>query len=267
MGRLDAVASGFSLIMSSRLARALVCVCPNATEVISLSKVLLIVPAYNEESSILDVARSIEAAGHDYLIVNDGSTDGTLRILREHHLNHLNLTNNLGIGGAVQAGHRYAYENGYDIDIQIDGDGQHDVSYVPRLVEAIEAGADLAIGSRFVERSDGFQSTRLRRLGIRWLSFWIKLCSGKRIYDVTSGFRATGARAIKLFCTYYPSDYPEPESIVYARNAGLSVAEVPVAMHERQGGSTSIGGLKSIYYMVSVTLSILITKISHRGRS
>lgn len=230
-----------------------------------MPKVLLIVPAYNEQANILDVARSIEAFGYDYVIVNDGSTDDTLAILRDNGINHLNLSSNLGIGGAVQAGHRYALENGYDIDIQVDGDGQHDVSYVPKLVEAIEQGADLVIGSRFIEQTDGFKSTFLRRVGIRWLSFWIKLCSGRRIYDVTSGFRASGARAIKAFCEYYPSDYPEPESIVYAGNAGLSIAEVPVLMHERQGGTSSIGGLKSAYYMISVTLAIITTKISHRG--
>ena len=233
----------------------------------ALPKVLLIVPAFNEEESILGVARSIEALGYDYLIVNDGSTDGTLDILRANRLNHLNLSSNLGIGGAVQAGHRYAFENGYDIDIQLDGDGQHDVSFVPKLIEAIEQGADLAIGSRFVGPSDGFKSTFMRRVGIKWLSFWIKLCSGIRVYDVTSGFRASGRRAIKLFCDYYPSDYPEPESIVYASNAGLGIAEVPVTMYERQGGSSSIAGFKSAYYMISVTLAIFTTKISRRGRS
>ncbi len=228
-------------------------------------KVLLIVPAYNEEKNILTVARGIEDAGYDYVIVNDGSTDGTLDICREHRLNHLNLSKNLGIGGAVQAGHRYALEHGYDVDIQFDGDGQHDVSYVPRLLEAISEGSDLVIGSRFVERTEGFQSTWLRRVGIQWLSFWIRLCTGLTVLDVTSGFRACSRRAIELFCSYYPADYPEPESIVYAGNRGFSIREVPVLMHERQGGTSSIGGFKSAYYMISVTLAIITTRLS-RGR-
>ncbi len=228
-------------------------------------KVLLVIPAYNEQDSVLDVARKVEDTGYDYVIVNDGSTDSTLDICRENNLNYLNLSKNLGIGGAVQAGHRYAFEHGYDVDIQFDGDGQHDVTCVPALLEAIANGADLAIGSRFVEKTAGFQSTFMRRVGIKWLSFWIKACSGLRIYDVTSGFRASGKRAIELFCDYYPSDYPEPESIVYAGNRGLAISEVPAVMHERQGGSSSISGLKSAYYMLSVTLAIITTRIA-RGR-
>lgn len=229
-------------------------------------RVLVIIPAYNEQDSILQVVRSVESAGYDYVVVNDGSTDGTLDICRSNGLNHLNLTQNLGIGGAVQAGHRYARENGYDIDIQFDGDGQHDVADIPTLVKAIEEGADLAIGSRFIEKSDGFKSTFLRRVGIRWLSFLIKLCSGVCIHDVTSGFRASGKRAIDLFCVYYPSDYPEPESIVCAGNANLSLSEVPAVMHERQGGASSIGGLKSAYYMLSVSLAIVTMAMVRKGR-
>lgn len=229
-------------------------------------KVLVVIPAYNEQDSILDVVRKVEAAGYDYIVVNDGSTDRTPDICREEGLNCLNLSQNLGIGGAVQAGHRYAAEHGYDIDIQFDGDGQHDVMSIPMLIEAIQNGSDLVIGSRFVKKTDGFQSTWLRRVGIKWLSFLIKLCSGARIHDVTSGFRASGRRAIDLFCEYYPSDYPEPESIVCVGNAKLSIAEIPAIMHERQGGTSSIGGLKSAYYMISVSLAIITTKISHKGR-
>lgn len=229
-------------------------------------KVLVVIPAFNEQDSILDVVRGVESAGYDYVVVNDGSTDGTPDICRAQGLNFLDLSQNLGIGGAVQAGHRYAFENGYDVDIQFDGDGQHDVSGISTLVEAIEGGADLVIGSRFVEKTDGFQSTWLRRVGIKWLSFLIKLCTGERVYDVTSGFRASGRKAIELFCAYYPSDYPEPESIVYAGNAGLAMSEVPAVMHERQGGTSSIGGLKSAYYMISVSLAIITTKIARKGR-
>ena len=130
-------------------------------------KVLLIIPAYNEEASILGVVRGIEKAGYDYVVIIDGATDRTLDICRDNSLNYINLPINMGIGGAVQTGHMYALRHGYDIDIQVDGDGQHDISYVPDLVEAIQNGADLAIGSRFVEQTDGFQSSGARRAGVQ----------------------------------------------------------------------------------------------------
>ena len=128
----------------------------------------IIIPAYNEQECILNTVASIKAAGYDYVVINDGSQDGTLRLCREHDVNILDLPQNLGIGGAVQAGHKYAQRFGYDIDIQVDGDGQHDPSYIPELVKLIEGGASLAIGSRFLVETDGFQSTFMRRVGIRW---------------------------------------------------------------------------------------------------
>ena len=150
-------------------------------------RVLVIVPAYNEQDAILATVEKIRACGYDYVVVNDGSTDDTLSICREHGLNVLDLPQNLGIGGAVQAGHKYARRYGYDVDIQVDGDGQHDPSFISNLVKLIEEGADLAIGSRFLEKTEGFQSTFMRRLGITWLSFWIKLFTGRRLTDPTSG--------------------------------------------------------------------------------
>ncbi|MBR3317409.1 MAG: glycosyltransferase family 2 protein [Atopobiaceae bacterium] len=221
-------------------------------------RVLVVIPAYNEEQSILAVVDSVRAAGYDYVVINDGSTDGTLDVCREHGINVVSLPQNLGIGGAVQTGHIYAFERGYDVDIQMDGDGQHDVAYIPRLVEAVEGGSDLVIGSRFLEQTDGFQSTRLRRAGITWIKGCIRRHTGLTITDATSGFRASGRRALKLFSRWYPSDYPEPESIVYAHGKGLVVSEVPVVMHERQGGHTSISPLKSVYYMIKVTCAIAI---------
>lgn len=229
-------------------------------------RVIIIIPAYNEQSSILSVCRQIERNGYDYLVINDGSHDRTLDICREHHLNVLNLPRNLGIGGAVQAGHMYALEHGYDVDIQFDGDGQHDAAYLQALVDAIEQGADIAIGSRYLEDTDGFKSTFMRRVGITWLSAWIRLFRGKTITDPTSGFRACGKRAIKLFCSNYPYDYPEPESIVTALGHGLMVREVPVVMHERQGGQSSISPLKGAYYMIKVTLAIAISALSNRPK-
>lgn len=230
-------------------------------------RVLLIVPAYNEEESILNVAKTISDAEYDFVIVNDGSTDSTLQICRQHDIPVLNLCANLGIGGAVQCGHMYAHERGYDIDIQFDGDGQHDINSIPTLIEAIENGADLVIGSRFVNKDDdNFKSTGLRRFGIKWLSATIKFMTGKRIYDVTSGFRASGKKAIDLFCQDYPIDYPEPESIVTALKHHLVVSEVPAKMNERQGGRSSIRALSSMYYMIKVSLSIMIQGITRHGR-
>lgn len=230
------------------------------------SRVLVIIPAYNEESNILDTVLAVKKAGYDYVVVNDGSRDATLKICRDNDLNVLDLPQNLGIGGAVQAGHKYAQRNGYDVDIQVDGDGQHDPSYISLLVDRVENGCDLAIGSRFLEKTEGFQSTLMRRLGINWLSFIIKLFTGSRITDPTSGFRACGRRAINLFSQSYPIDYPEPESIAFALRQGCKVNEVSVEMRERQGGVSSIGFLASVYYMIKVTLAIAIVSISSEWR-
>ena len=227
-------------------------------------RVLVIIPAYNEQESILSTVEKIKAFGYDYVVVNDGSRDDTIKICRENDINVLDLHQNLGIGGAVQAGHKYAQRFDYDIDVQVDGDGQHDPRFIPRLVELIQNGADLAIGSRFLEKNGGFQSTFMRRVGITWLSFWIRLFTGKRITDPTSGFRACGRRAINLFCKSYPMDYPEPESIAHALRAGLKVNEAPVSMLERQGGVSSIGGFSSVYYMIKVSLAIWIACWSSR---
>ncbi|MEG0050342.1 MAG: glycosyltransferase family 2 protein, partial [Clostridia bacterium] len=201
-------------------------------------------------------------AGYDYLVVNDGSTDATLQLCQDHNINVLNLSENLGIGGAIQAGHKYAHDHNYAIDIQFDGDGQHDAAHIPSLIAAIEQGADLAIGSRFLGEESGFRSSFMRRMGIRWLSFWIKLVSHKKVTDPTSGFRACNQATIALFCRDYPTDYPEPESIVTALKHRLSVTEVPVVMHERQSGASSINALGSIYYMVKVSLAIAILGLS-----
>lgn len=225
-------------------------------------KVLVIIPAYNEEDGLLDTVQSVIACGYDYVVVNDGSTDHTLDICHNNDLNVIDLPQNLGIGGAVQAGHKYALRAGYDIDVQVDGDGQHDPKYIHLLVNAIQAGADLAIGSRFVKKTDGFQSTLMRRIGISWLSAWTRLLTGCRIADPTSGFRACNRKAIDLFCRYYPTDYPEPESIVSILTRGYSIKEIPVNMLERQGGRSSIGGLSSIYYMIKVSMAIAIARWS-----
>ena len=225
-------------------------------------KTLIIIPAYNEAKNIIRVVKAVNNAGYDYVIINDGSTDNTIDICLENDFNLLNLRENLGIGGAIQAGHKYALENDYDIDIQFDGDGQHDVSCIATLVQGISSGFDLVVGSRFVGMNNQFKSTTMRRVGIRWLSLMIRVFGWGRITDPTSGFRACGRRAIALFGRDYPIDYPEPESIISAQKHGLRVTEVPVVMHERQEGKSSIGAVSSIYYMIKVTLAIIILGLS-----
>lgn len=233
-------------------------------------KVLLIIPAYNEEANILKVCNSIKEYSDeiDYVVINDGSTDNTLKILQENNLNHVNLIENLGIGGAVQTGYKYAYEHGYDIAIQFDGDGQHDINYVPHVCEPILKGqADLVIGTRYLDKnSSAFKSTFMRRLGGNIISFFIKLFTKKKITDPTSGFRAANKEVIAEFAKEYPTEYPEPESTVSLLIKGYEVQEVPVSMNERQGGKSSIRFWKSADYMIKVTLAIIIDCINLRRR-
>lgn len=230
----------------------------------SVERVLVIIPAYNEEDSIVSVVMSVIEAGYDYIVINDGSTDKTAEICREHAFAFLDLSANLGIGGAVQTGHKYALLHNYDIDIQFDGDGQHPVGQIKDLVEQIKAGVDLAVGSRFISSTDGFKSTFMRRVGIRWLTILINVFTGKHISDSTSGFRACSRPMIKLFSLDYPTDYPEPESLVAAIKKGYIVKETPVSMHERQGGQSSIRVFSSMYYMIKVTLAILVLAFSSK---
>lgn len=221
----------------------------------------MIIPAYNEEESILGVIDDLkhDAPFADYIVINDGSTDGTRALLEEHGIPHIDLVNNLGIGGAVQTGYKYALQHGYDIAVQFDGDGQHCARYIAQLVSPIQNGdADLVVGSRFKGETDGFKSSSLRRLGITILSAVLKMASTNKVEDVTSGFRAAGKRAIQLFASYYPDDYPEPESLALIARKGLKLAEMPVSMRERTGGESSIKRMDSVYYMVKVTFAILI---------
>lgn len=226
-------------------------------------KKLIIIPAYNEEKNILNVISDIKTKcqGYDYIVVNDCSKDQTNKLLYDNNCFFIDLKCNLGIGGAVQAGYIYASENGYDIAVQIDGDGQHDVSYICNVVEPLENGeADICIGSRFIKKQ-GFQSTVIRRSGILFLSSLIKILTGNKIYDVTSGFRAINKKMIEIYSRDYPQDYPEPEAIVMALKHGAIIKEVPVTMKKRQGGISSINIRRSIYYMIKVSLACLIAKL------
>lgn len=235
-------------------------------------KVLLIIPAYNEEENILNAFRTIQLYNEtaknklDVIVINDGSTDQTSEICQKNKIPHINLIQNLGIGGAVQTGYKYAFENDYDIAIQFDGDGQHDVNYVPNLLKKMEeTNADLVIGSRFLDHSTSeFKSTWTRRIGIKIISFLIRLFTRKKITDPTSGFRAASKRTIEHFSCSYPKEYPEPESIVNLVRKGYSIAETPVKMKERVGGVSSIRAWKSVYYMINVSLSIFITSLKGR---
>lgn len=229
-----------------------------------MSKVLLIIPAYNEEESLRSLIEEIKAVCPevDYLVVNDCSSDDTERLLEELGVNYITLPCNMGIGGAVQSGYRYAAQNGYDIAIQIDGDGQHDVRFVKDMVKLIEdKQADVVIGSRFIDK-EGFQSSQARRIGIRILSVLIRLMCGAKVKDVTSGFRAVNRRFIELFAENYPDDYPEPEVIVTTKLYGAVIKELPVVMRERTTGKSSINLKRSIYYMIKVSLAIIICRIS-----
>ncbi|MBK5212011.1 MAG: glycosyltransferase family 2 protein [Coriobacteriia bacterium] len=229
-------------------------------------KTLVIIPAYNEHRSILNVIERVEAIEPkvDYLVVNDCSRDDTRAILHDNRASFLDLPINLGIGGAVQSGYLYAREHDYDIAIQIDGDGQHDPAYIPVLInELTSTGVDCVVGSRFIT-NEGFQSSFMRRIGIRFLSSLVKLTCGLKVHDATSGFRAVNKTGIDLFAKYYAQDFPEPESLVTLVCSGCKVTEVPVIMNERNFGSSSINNLKSIYYMTKVSLSIIMARFQFK---
>lgn len=224
-------------------------------------RTLVIVPAYNEEESIQKVINTLRGQDYeiDYVVINDCSRDNTKKILNDTAADYVSLPINLGIGGGVQCGYIYAEENDYDIAIQMDGDGQHDARYLSNLIKVLESDeADCVIGSRFI-KNEGFQSSFMRRAGINFLSGQIKLCTGVKVYDVTSGFRAVNKKCIHAFSQFYAQDYPEPEAIVMLSGLGARIKEVPVIMHERGGGVSSIHSFKTIYYMIKVSLSILIT--------
>lgn len=227
-------------------------------------KILVIVPAYNEQENISKTIDDLcQCTGTiDYAVVNDCSTDATKQILQKHNANYLDLPVNLGIGGGVQTGYRYALEHDYDIAIQFDGDGQHDARYINDLIAPLESGqADIVIGSRFITK-EGFQSSAMRRLGINFLSGLIKLLCGIQVRDVTSGMRAVNKKMIKEFAENYAQDYPEPEAILASGLKGARITEVPVIMHERQGGQSSIHSFKSAYYMLKVSIALVLERLT-----
>jgi glycosyltransferase involved in cell wall biosynthesis len=237
-----------------------------------MNKIAIIVPAYNEEKAITAVVNDMNAMAKesnldlDVVVINDCSLDSTSEVISRLDCIALNLPVNLGIGGAVQTGFRYAFENGYDFAIQADGDGQHPASEIPKLVRAaVEHQADVVIGSRFIDK-EGFQSSSLRRFGINYFKWLNKMLVGVKITDSTSGFRLINKKVLGLVSEYYPDEYPEPEAIILYSLNGFKICEIPVTMKERQGGVSSIGGSSSVYYMFKVSLAILFTFIRVRFR-
>ena len=230
-------------------------------------KKLIIIPAYNESESLLKVIEDIKtnAPGYDYVVINDASTDNTKEICLKNNIHFLDLASNLGIGGAVQTGYQYALFEGYDVAVQLDGDGQHGAASLPAMEEKLIAeDADMVIGSRFIDK-EGFQSTWLRRSAIKYFTWLIKICTKQTITDPTSGLRLCNRRTIKQFASLYPWDYPEPESTTTILKMGYKVLEVPVVMHARQGGKSSLSNpFKSMFYMIKVTAGIIIESVGRR---
>lgn len=230
---------------------------------------IIIVPCYNEEKNIIKTVEEIKETGFDYIVINDGSTDSTGEILKREKIPYINLSNNLGIGGAMQTGYKYAKENDYDIAVQFDGDGQHNAKEIMKLIAPIIDGtADMTIGSRYLYEDDsdgGYKSTKLRRMGINLLSVSMKTLLGANLKDLTSGFRAVNRKLIIKFSNNYPYEYPEPVTDFETYMKGYNIKEVSVIMNERVHGKSSITALKSVYYMANVLLQFFVLKFMNRG--
>ena len=227
-----------------------------------------VVPAWNEAGAIGQVVDEIGlTAGVDVVVVDDASTDETADVAEAHGATVLRLPFNVGIGGAVQTGFKYALANGYDVAVRLDGDGQHDPSELPKLLEPIERGeANLVIGSRFADGSGSYRPPFARRMGIRVFARLVSLLGGQRVTDTTSGFIALDGVAIKLFAEEYPHDYPEVEATLVALRSGLRLVQVQVDMRERETGSSSITFVRSLYYIVKVMLALLVASLRRYPR-
>lgn len=226
----------------------------------SQNKILIIIPAYNEEDTIERVIEKIQRSLPvvDILVVNDGSDDSTSSISRRKGAKVLDLPYNLGIGAAMQAGYKFAYRMGYNIAVQCDADGQHRPAQIKKLIDTmINDEVDMVLGSRYLD-TRRFRSSVFRRLGMLIFSKVLSIIMGQRLTDTTSGFRAVNRDVIKSFSIYYPGDYPEPEALILLHREGFKIKEISVNMNSRKSGSSSINGLKPIYYMVKVMLAILV---------
>lgn len=229
----------------------------------NLQSILIIIPVFNEEEAIAPLLDELQAAlpGANVLVINDGSTDQTSRIVRDKVVPVLDLPCNLGVGGAVQAGFQYAYERGYRYVIRIDGDGQHSPAEIPKLIKAMEEKeADLIIGSRF-KGQKAFVSNLVRYLGIKILALFLSFICKSRVTDPTSGFWMVNGSLLFYFAHEYPVEYPEPEAIALLRRHGFSFREVPVNFRRRTAGLSSIGSWGTLYYMMKVGLALLVDRI------
>ncbi len=224
---------------------------------------MTIVPAYNEENTIYKVINSIknDSPETDIVVINDGSKDGTSARAAEAGAVIIDLPFNLGIGGAMQTGYLYAKRNNYDIAVQVDGDGQHDPLYIKRLVEPIKKDvADMVIGSRYVTKTS-YKSSLFRRAGMVLFSALVSILIRQKVMDTTSGFRAVNKKVIDYFADFYPADYPEVDVLVRLNKKRFRIMELPVEMLDRQSGISSITPLRSVYYMLKVSLSLIIGSV------
>jgi glycosyltransferase involved in cell wall biosynthesis len=233
---------------------------PSVVERLAGVRRVAVVPALNEEANVgrvIDELRAVDP-GMEVVVIDDASVDATAAVAEDRGAHVVRLPYNLGIGGAVQTGYRYAFEHGFDVAVQVDGDGQHDPAQLPLILgPLLDDEADVVVGSRF--SGDGsFRSTRTRRIGIRIFARIVSAVVGQRVTDTTSGFRAINRKAIALFAADYPHDYPEVEATVMCVKHKLRLREVPVAMRERGGGRSSITAARSIYYMAKVLLAIFV---------
>ena len=230
-------------------------------------RILVILPCYNEAASIVPLIEEfknfIRSSGYlIYLVViNDCSTDQTSSLAKAAQVTVIDLPVNLGIGGAMQTGFLYALQNNFDLAVQMDGDGQHPPKELQKLLDQYsKTGENLIIGSRFIDKQ-GFQSSWLRRFGIKYFHWLNRILTGKSIYDITSGFRLYNRKAIELVANHYPDEYPEPEALILFSKEKMSIKEVAVVMRERQGGVSSITNFSQLYYMLKVTLAMIFSKI------
>jgi glycosyltransferase involved in cell wall biosynthesis len=236
---------------------------------LSAGRTAAIVPAYNEAEAIGRVVEEIHAfdAAIDIVVVDDASTDETAVVAESFGATVLRLPFNVGIGGAVQTGFRFALEEGYQTAVRLDGDGQHDASELGKLLAPLERGeADLVVGSRFVDAGGGYRPPLARRIGIRLFARLVSLLGGERVTDTTSGFLALDRVGIELFAAEYPHDYPEVEATLVALRSGLRLSQVQVDMRERETGTSSITFVRSLYYIVKVTLALLVASLRRYPR-